>query len=103
MGRAEGAPLQSEKPSTCGTLTALVRLAPHKVFQSSNRLPTYRSAKARADNGQAEPINGRTMRVFYGSQSSHAHRYFCRGDDSHVGGCLCTSVGGVGVDRAVAV
>jgi DNA invertase Pin-like site-specific DNA recombinase len=45
---------------------------------------------------------GRTMRVFYGSQSSHAHRYFCRGDDSHVGGWLCIGVGGVGVDRAVA-
>jgi hypothetical protein len=42
---------------------------------------------------------GRTMWVFYGSQSSHAHRYFCRGDDSHVGGWLCI---GVGVDRAVA-
>jgi hypothetical protein len=39
---------------------------------------------------------------FYGSQSSHAHRYFCRGDDSHVGGWLCIGVGGVGVDRAVA-
>jgi hypothetical protein len=45
---------------------------------------------------------GRTMRVFYGSQSSHAHRYFCRGDDSHVGGWLCIGVGGVRVDRAVA-
>ena len=40
--------------------------------------------------------------MFYGSQSSHAHRYFCRGDDSHVGGWLCIGVGGVGVDRAVA-
>jgi hypothetical protein len=39
---------------------------------------------------------------FYGSQSSHAHRYFCRGDDSHVGGWLCIGVGGVRVDRAVA-
>jgi len=26
---------------------------------------------------------GRTMRVFYGTQSGHAHRYHCRGDDSH--------------------
>jgi len=37
---------------------------------------------------------GRTMRVFYGSQSGHAHRYHCRGDDSHIGG--------VRIDRAVA-
>jgi len=46
---------------------------------------------------------GRTMRVFYGTQSGHAHRYHCRGDDSHVGGWLCIGIGGVRVDRAVAV
>jgi DNA invertase Pin-like site-specific DNA recombinase len=45
---------------------------------------------------------GRTMRVFYGTQSGHAHRYHCRGDDSHVGGWLCIGIGGVRVDRAVA-
>ena len=45
---------------------------------------------------------GRTMRVFYGTTSGHAHRYQCRGDDSHVGGWLCTGVGGVRIDRAVA-
>ena len=45
---------------------------------------------------------GRTMRVTYGSQSGHAHRYHCRGDDSHVGGWLCIGIGGVRVDRAVA-
>lgn len=45
---------------------------------------------------------GRTMRVFYGSQSGHAHRYHCRGDDSHVGGRLCIGIGGVRIDRAVA-
>ena len=28
---------------------------------------------------------GRMMRVFYGMQSGHAHRYQCRGDDAHVG------------------
>jgi DNA invertase Pin-like site-specific DNA recombinase len=44
---------------------------------------------------------GRTMRVFYGSSSSHPHRYQCRGDDSHVGGWLCIGIGGVRVDRAV--
>ncbi len=46
---------------------------------------------------------GRTMRVFYGTQSGHAHRYHCRGDDSHVGGWLCIGIGGVRIDRAVAV
>ena len=45
---------------------------------------------------------GRTMRVFYGTQSGHAHRYHCRGDDSHVGGWLCIGIGGVRIDRAVA-
>jgi DNA invertase Pin-like site-specific DNA recombinase len=45
---------------------------------------------------------GRTMRVFYGTQSGHAHRYQCRGDDSHIGsGWLCTGIGGVRIDRAV--
>ena len=45
---------------------------------------------------------GRTMRVFYGMRSGHAHRYHCRGDDSHVGGWLCIGIGGVRIDRAVA-
>ncbi|MEI7609759.1 MAG: recombinase family protein [Rhodospirillaceae bacterium] len=45
---------------------------------------------------------GRTMQVFYGSQSGHAHRYHCRGNDSHVGGWLCIGIGGVRVDQAVA-
>ena len=45
---------------------------------------------------------GRTMRVLYGSQSGHAHRYQCRGDDSHVGGWLCIGIGGVRVNRAIA-
>lgn len=45
---------------------------------------------------------GRTMRVLYGSQSGHAHRYQCRGDDSHVGGWLCIGIGGVRIDRAIA-
>src|SRR5213078_2189441 len=45
---------------------------------------------------------GRMMRVFYGTQSGHAHRYHCRGDDSHVGGYLCIGIGGVRIDRAVA-
>lgn len=45
---------------------------------------------------------GRMMRVFYGMRSGHAHRYHCRGDDSHVGGWLCIGIGGVRIDRAVA-
>lgn len=45
---------------------------------------------------------GRAMRVFYGMRSGHAHRYQCRGDDSHVGAGLCIGIGGVRVDRAVA-
>jgi len=44
----------------------------------------------------------RMMRVFYGSNASHAHRYQCRGDDSHAGTGLCIGIGGVRVDRAVA-
>jgi DNA invertase Pin-like site-specific DNA recombinase len=45
---------------------------------------------------------GRMMRVFYGMMSGHAHRYQCRGDDSHVGVGLCIGIGGIRVDRAVA-
>jgi hypothetical protein len=44
---------------------------------------------------------GRKMRVFYGMQSGHAHRYQCRGDDAHVSVGLCIGIGGVRVDRAV--
>jgi hypothetical protein len=45
---------------------------------------------------------GRMMRVFYGMRSGQAHRYQCRGDDSHVGAGLCIGIGGVRVDKAVA-
>jgi hypothetical protein len=41
------------------------------------------------------------MRVFYGMQSGHAHRYQCRGDDAHVSVGLCIGIGGVRVDRAI--
>jgi DNA invertase Pin-like site-specific DNA recombinase len=43
---------------------------------------------------------GRMMRVFYGMNSGHAHRYQCRG--THMGAGLCIGIGGVRVDRAVA-
>lgn len=46
---------------------------------------------------------GRMMRVFYGTAKGNAHRYQCRGDDAHVGAGLCIGIGGVRVDRAVAL
>ena len=46
---------------------------------------------------------GRMMRVFYGKAKGNAHRYQCRGDDAHVGAGLCIGIGGVRVDRAVAL
>jgi hypothetical protein len=46
---------------------------------------------------------GRMMRVFYRIQSGQAHRYQCRGDDAHVGAGLCIGIGGVAVDKAVAM
>lgn len=46
---------------------------------------------------------GRMMRVFYGMAKGGAHRYQCRGDDAHVGAGLCIGIGGVRVDRAVAL
>jgi DNA invertase Pin-like site-specific DNA recombinase len=46
---------------------------------------------------------GRMMRVFYGMSKGNAHRYQCRGDDAHVGAGLCIGIGGVRVDRAVAL
>ncbi|MFQ5567059.1 MAG: recombinase family protein [Paracoccaceae bacterium] len=45
---------------------------------------------------------GRMMRVYYGSGSSHVHRYQCRGDEAHGATGLCIGIGGVRVDRAVA-
>jgi DNA invertase Pin-like site-specific DNA recombinase len=46
---------------------------------------------------------GRMMRVFYGMRSDHPHRYQCRGDESHTGSWRCIGIGGVRVDRAIAV
>ena len=43
------------------------------------------------------------MRVFYGMGKGHAHRYQCRGDDAHVGAGLCIGIGGLRIDRAVAL
>lgn len=43
------------------------------------------------------------MRVFYSMGKGNAHRYQCRGDDAHVGAGLCIGIGGVRVDRAVAM
>uniref|UniRef100_UPI001FD9EA50 recombinase zinc beta ribbon domain-containing protein n=1 Tax=Bradyrhizobium sp. th-b2 TaxID=172088 RepID=UPI001FD9EA50 len=46
---------------------------------------------------------GRMMRVVYGQAKGNAHRYQCRGDDAHVGAGLCIGIGGVRIDRAVAL
>ena len=46
---------------------------------------------------------GRMMRVFYGMEKGHAHRYQCRGDDGHVGAGLCIGIGGLRIDRAIAL
>jgi DNA invertase Pin-like site-specific DNA recombinase len=46
---------------------------------------------------------GRMMRVFYGMAKGNAHRYQCRGDDLHVGAGLCIGIGGLRVDRAIAM
>ena len=46
---------------------------------------------------------GRMMRVFYGMGKGNAHRYQCRGDDGHVGAGLCIGIGGVRIDRTVAL
>jgi DNA invertase Pin-like site-specific DNA recombinase len=45
---------------------------------------------------------GRMMRVFYGMQSGHAHRYQCRGNSDMQGMALCIGIGGIRVDRAIA-
>jgi DNA invertase Pin-like site-specific DNA recombinase len=46
---------------------------------------------------------GRMVRVNYGTMKGHAHRYQCRGDDEGVGAGVCIGIGGVRVDRAVAL
>ena len=42
----------------------------------------------------------RMMRIFYGSQASHAHRYQCIGE--HIGNGISLGIGGVRVDQAIA-
>ena len=42
----------------------------------------------------------RMMRIFYGFQASHAHRYQCIGELS--GNGICLGIGGVRVDQAIA-
>ncbi|WP_225122759.1 zinc ribbon domain-containing protein [Bradyrhizobium sp. BRP22] len=46
---------------------------------------------------------GRMMRVVYGEANGNTYRYQCRGDDAHVGAGLCIGIGGVRVDRALAL
>ena len=46
---------------------------------------------------------GYMMRVFYGSSSGNAHRYICRSRDLIEADRPCIGVGGVRVDRAVAL
>ena len=46
---------------------------------------------------------GYMMRVFYGSRSGHAHRYICRSRALTEPDRPCVGVGGVRVDRAVAL
>jgi len=43
------------------------------------------------------------MLVAYGRMASHTHRYQCRGELSAGNVPLCIGIGGVRVDRAVAV
>ena len=79
-----------------------------RMFQENAHMQKRTSRKA-ARGGRALLTGlvrcgrcGRMMRVFYGTQSGHAHRYQCRGDDARVGAGLCIGIGGVRVDRAVA-
>jgi len=47
---------------------------------------------------------GRMVRVFYGMMKGFAHRYQCRGNQEGPGdGSLCIGIGGVRVDKAVAL
>ena len=46
---------------------------------------------------------GRMVRVNYGTMKGNAHRYQCRGNEEGVGVGVCIGIGGVRVDRAVAL
>ena len=81
----------------------------NQVMLCENAYMQKRAARKAARGGRALltglvrcGVCGRMMRVFYGMQSGHAHRYQCRGDDGHVGAGLCIGIGGLRVDRAVA-
>ncbi len=81
----------------------------NQIMLCENAYMQKRAARKAARGGRALLTGlvrcgacGRMMRVFYGMQSGHAHRYQCRGDDGHVGAGLCVGIGGLRVDRAVA-
>lgn len=80
----------------------------HQKLLSENAHMKKRASRKSARGGRALLTGlvrcgrcGRMMRVFYGSHSSHAHRYQCQGDNAFGGTALCIGIGGVRVDRAV--
>lgn len=46
---------------------------------------------------------GRTVRVNYGTMNGNAHRYQCRGNEEGINVGVCVGIGGVRVDKAVAL
>lgn len=81
----------------------------HQKMIAENTHMKKRAARRSARGGRALLTGqvrcgrcGRMMRVSYGMKAGHAHRYYCRGDEAHVGAILCVGIGGVRVDKAVA-
>jgi len=82
----------------------------HQRMIAENAHMKKRAARKSARGGRALLTGlvrcgrcARMMRVFYGTQSGHAHRYQCPGDSALAGTAACIGIGGVRVDRAVAV
>lgn len=81
----------------------------HQKMLSENAHMQKRTSRKSGRGGQALLTGiircgrcGRMMRVFYGSQQAHPHRYICRGGMDLNGGKQCIGAGGVRVDKAVA-
>lgn len=85
------------------------QFAEHQRMIAENTHMKKRASRRSARGGRALLTGlarcgrcGRMMRVNYGMRAGHAHRYYCRGDEAHVGAFRCIGIGGVRIDKAVA-
>jgi hypothetical protein len=81
----------------------------NQLLMAENAHMQKRAARKSARGGRALLTGlircgrcARMLRVLYGTQTGHSHRYQCRGEDAQVRAGVCVAMGGVRLDRAVA-